>query len=217
MLIGKKVKLAENLLKIEARGSTKDVNERATHDIKTMIAEAIKNRDELEAERASRLKDVESLAQEVEEPLVEEVVESLAEEVEESFAEKVDLNRVNDIQLSPLWIAVRDGHLNDVENLAKNVDLKQVNDYGHNLVFWAAMFGRTEIVEFLAGEKVNLDQADDEGRTPLYIAAWYGRTEIVKFLIKNKVKLEKKLYFKIAAYEQMKEEIKTIIAGALKE
>ena len=59
------------------------------------------------------------------------------------------------------------------------------DQFGYTPVFWAASFGHTEIVKFLASVVENPNSASLNGVTPLDVATQENHTEIVEFLTQH--------------------------------
>jgi len=119
-----------------------------------------------------------------------------------SLSPKMQKNRIYEIVKVPrglypfeVFRNVAGGYCAADENgrLDENINLHQVKENGKNFAHVAPVYGHTEIVQFLAEQKVDLERADIWGRTPVSVAAAYGghtNAETLQFLAEQKVDLE---------------------------
>lgn len=65
-----------------------------------------------------------------------------------------------------------------------NIDEKNtVGGYkGYTPLFWAILYGETEVVKFLAGKGADVNSVAENGKTPLSVATEAGHEEIVEIL-----------------------------------
>jgi ankyrin repeat protein len=62
-------------------------------------------------------------------------------------------------------------------------DLNAKNSYGSTALYWAAYYGKLDIVKALISAGADLDTRNSHGWTALHSAACYGKLDIVKALI----------------------------------
>jgi ankyrin repeat protein len=94
------------------------------------------------------------------------------------------VNQVNNICVTPLFIACQEGHTEVVTTLlAANAKVGLASNRGLPPLYVACHNGHTEVVTKLLAANASVDQADDKGVTPLFIACQKGRTEIVTKLL----------------------------------
>jgi ankyrin repeat protein len=87
-------------------------------------------------------------------------------------------------QVVRLFSAVEDKDIYTVRSILDGGTNPNVaNSYGVTALFWAAMYGYTEIVKLLLGAGADPNVANSYGMTALHRAAMYGYTEIVKLLL----------------------------------
>jgi len=67
----------------------------------------------------------------------------------------------------------------------KSADLAARDSVGRTVMFWAAMSGRPNIIQFLLEQDCSSELADVEGSTPLSTAAEYGHEAVVKLLLQS--------------------------------
>ena len=97
-----------------------------------------------------------------------------------------DVNCVDEMGRTPLFIASANGHVNVIEFLhSHNGDINQKDKKGRTPLFIAARNGETECVEFILQHHSDIDGVNDDGQTPLYIASSAGNVETVEFLVEH--------------------------------
>jgi len=95
---------------------------------------------------------------------------------------------------SDLEGAVRKGNLDEVKSILANKP-KLVNARGRlrrTPLYWAALRGHKEIIEFLISKGADVNAKDNYGYTPLHNAATLGHKEISEFLIDNGAEVNSK-------------------------
>ena len=93
------------------------------------------------------------------------------------------------MSINLLTQAVKEKDLETIELLIKKgVDVNSKDKSGKTPLYWAAEYGRTNVVKLLlkAGADVNATVSDGplKGYTPLHEAAYLGHKDTVKVLIK---------------------------------
>lgn len=90
------------------------------------------------------------------------------------------------LQKSPqeqLFEAIQNGNLADASNAIKNgADVNTPDKSGNTPLFFAAYYGRENIVKYLVNKHADIDRINNLGDTPLYIAAQNGHENIIKYL-----------------------------------
>ena len=96
----------------------------------------------------------------------------------------VDVNTKNEMDLTPLMIAARNGNMDLVRLLVdSNADINLEDQaLGYSAFIWAGPGGHTDVAQLLleAGADIN---AQYRGRTALHLAAASGQLEFTQFLI----------------------------------
>ena len=95
-----------------------------------------------------------------------------------------DINQRDRFSKTPLlWAVTRENH-GAVKLLltCNGVDPDKQNHLGQSPLWWAASWGKVEMVKLLTEGGANPNKADNEGETPLMIASRYGNMQIVALL-----------------------------------
>jgi ankyrin repeat protein len=89
--------------------------------------------------------------------------------------------------VSPLWIASKDGHVEDVKRLlAAKADVNAARTDGVTPLIVASENGHLETVKLLLEAKADVNAAKNDGVTPLIVASENGHLETVKLLLEAK-------------------------------
>ena len=97
----------------------------------------------------------------------------------------------NNIRIkSPLWIASKDGNVEDVKLLLEaNAEVDMASIHGVTPLWVASQEGHNEVVKLLIASNANVDTAKTDGVTPLFMASENGHIEIVKLLLEAKANI----------------------------
>ncbi|XP_067669965.1 ankyrin repeat domain-containing protein 50-like [Haliotis asinina] len=111
-------------------------------------------------------------------------------EIVESILSKIpdpEINKARKDGRTPLMWAAMQGHLDIFNRLtAKHADLLQTDDDGDNILHYACLGGRIEIVEqVIASKQIDINSTDRYGRTAVMSAARHGHKDILDLLVKN--------------------------------
>ncbi|HHF7370174.1 ankyrin repeat domain-containing protein [Legionella anisa] len=104
------------------------------------------------------------------------------------------INKVNEENETPLFIACQNGHLAIVNELLKhkNIEINKANNFGETPFFTACQFGNLEIAQKLLNYKIDINQTNKNGETPLFIACLFGREDLIELLLNQEnINLEK--------------------------
>ena len=102
-----------------------------------------------------------------------------------------DFLRTEDDTISPLSIAVENGHFDIVGHILENTTDFDLSDAGKSPLFLAAENGYYDILVLLLHSQYNDIAKTYLGTTPLEIAVWKNKTKIVQLLIQEENKLQK--------------------------
>jgi ankyrin repeat protein len=97
------------------------------------------------------------------------------------------LNLKGEDDTTPLMVAAANGHRHVVEFLTyRGADVGAVQGCGSTALHLASMYGRVEVVDFLARQRaVGIDRLNDFGHTALFDAAQYGKLPVVRLLLER--------------------------------
>jgi hypothetical protein len=101
--------------------------------------------------------------------------------------ERTMLNLRGEDDTTPLMVAAANGHRHVVEFLtSRGANVGAVQGCGSTALHLASMYGRVEVVDFLAKQRsVGIDRLNHYGHTALYDAAQYGKLAAVKLLLEK--------------------------------
>ena len=107
------------------------------------------------------------------------------------LAKRADLDRADDVDVTPLYVACREGHVSIVQLLVDNgADVDHANLVGESPLFMACKGGHLDVAQVLVDEEAVVDQLSSFG-TPLYAACWNGHLEVVRLLVENWADVDK--------------------------
>jgi ankyrin repeat protein len=104
-------------------------------------------------------------------------------------AEGADVNRMNALGLTALYIASWKGHINMVRflvNEGASVDLGDEDGWSlftSTPLFVASRHGHLDVVRFLVNEGADVNRVHAVGLTALYTASRHGHLDVVRFLV----------------------------------
>lgn len=117
--------------------------------------------------------------------MLELIDESEKESNYEFTQTKLSINNFSKEQ-ERLFIACKQGNIEEVNNLIKKVNINEKNNLGHTPLMIAIQNRQKEIVKLLVENGAKITEKCLNGWTPLMFAAYHGNLEIVKLLLKNK-------------------------------
>ncbi|KAF4663186.1 hypothetical protein FOL46_004881 [Perkinsus olseni] len=105
--------------------------------------------------------------------------------------EEHQINQADSEGMTPLMVAVKQGHLDVAELLLPVSDVKATDKEEWTVLHWACEVGRLAIVKRLCGEHSELlAMKDKRGLSPLHIACWQGNEELARILLDNKADIK---------------------------
>ncbi|KAF4676953.1 hypothetical protein FOL47_004195 [Perkinsus chesapeaki] len=98
-----------------------------------------------------------------------------------------EANQADSEGMTPLMVAVKQGHMDVAELLLGVSDVKATDKEEWTVLHWACEVGRLPLVKRLCEEHSELmTMKDKRGLTPLHIACWQGNVELAKILLDHK-------------------------------
>lgn len=110
--------------------------------------------------------------------------------------ESIDI--LNKIEQTPLYIALRGGHLSCVKALVrKGADIYRVSTENNNALHVAIQFGHNEVVDYILNydeeaTSVMINSYDAAGYAPIHIAAMYNQQDCIRLLYQKNTNLSVK-------------------------
>lgn len=97
--------------------------------------------------------------------------------------------RYGDSELSVLDLAVREAHLELMQEVMKHVDVNDAGSLGYTALHHAAFWDEAAVIDSLVEAGADSEARDIDGRTPLHAAALKGSSEAVVALVRHGVEL----------------------------
>ncbi|EER15049.1 ankyrin-repeat protein, putative [Perkinsus marinus ATCC 50983] len=104
---------------------------------------------------------------------------------------KHQINQADSEGMTPLMVAVKQGHMDVAELLLPVSDVHAIDKEEWTVMHWACEVGRLAFVKRLCKEHCELlTMKDKRGLSPLHIACWQGNEELAKILLQNKADMK---------------------------
>jgi serine/threonine-protein phosphatase 6 regulatory ankyrin repeat subunit B len=102
-----------------------------------------------------------------------------------SFFVFFEKHNIDNIMYMSVVRSAQKGNLKAVQALVHhgaNLNLKE-KEYGRTPLLQATLYGRLEVVRWLAAQGANIDVSNRQGFTPLHYAVWYSYMDICHLLL----------------------------------
>jgi len=127
----------------------------------------------------------------LEDAFYQAVAEGNIQAVAKAITQGIDVNRVNEINNTPLMKAARHGYTGVVELLLKhkaNISTRDID--GATPLIHAVHGGNTDVIKLLLAHGALVEEADSQGRTALFAACSEGNLEAVRLLLDRGANIE---------------------------